>query len=265
MTFSNWLFGTMDNPAISGQWGALHITTLLICVGLIFAFYYTVKASKNKDKAKRIIVYSLVGLIAFFEIMSRIVYIIKLYVLKTPDMQGLDMLWIIIPKPWCAVSCWVLIASVFVNKKFFYNYASLSALICSVIFFAYPGVGFNNQYILFDNLYSITTHALLLTTSITLITLKFTEFKYREIWKVGIAFAATFMYGLLQIYVLKTQLDPMYFMPNGDIQAGILKISYGLYLFLYIAFILVYVNAFYLIQDRESVKGFFSSLKSRLK
>ena len=46
-------------------------------------------------------------------------------------------------------------------------------------------------------------------------------------------------------------------MPNGDIQADILKISYGLYLCLYILLIVVYVNVFHLIGDKAAVKAFF--------
>ena len=75
--------------------------------------------------------------------------------------------------------------------------------------------------------------------------------------KLAICFALTFVYGLVQIFILKTQEDPMYFMPNGDIQADILKISYGLYLFLYILLIVVYVNVFHIIGDKAAVKAFF--------
>ena len=55
----------------------------------------------------------------------------------------------------------------------------------------------------------------------------------------------------------------MYFMPNGDIQADILKISYGLYLTLYIALILVYVNVFHLIGDRAALKARFGRRKEK--
>ncbi len=262
MSFKDWLFGQIENPWIPKQWGFLHILTLVICIGLIVGFYFIVKKVENKDKTRKIIIIVLASLILFFEVASRVIYAIKRYHLNTPDMNGLNALWIILPKPWCAISCWALIASVIVNKKFFYNYASLSALLCSVIFFAYPGVGYNNKYILWDNLYSISTHALLLTMSITLITLKFAEFKYKELWKFAICFGLTYVYGLIEIYFLKTngvsiQSDPMYFMPGGDIQAGILGISWPLYITLYCVVVIVYINAFYLIQDRESVKKLF--------
>ena len=62
---------------------------------------------------------------------------------------------------------------------------------------------------------------------------------------------------MLEIFVLKIQSDPMYFMPNGDIQAGILNINYGLYLFMYIAFLALYVNVFYLVAEKRRVANVF--------
>ena len=261
MTFSQWLFGGIDNPYKNGRWGLLHIMTLLVCVGCVVGFYFLVKHAKNKDRTRNIIVNSLAGAILFFEVMIRFVYFMKLYYFHQEGTESWSVLWIMIPKPWCAISCWALIACVFVKKAFFYNYASLSALLCSFIFFCYPGVGYNNEILLFDNWYSILTHALLLTTSLTLVVLKFTAFKYKDIWKLAICFVLTYAYGLLQIYVLHTQDDPMYFMPDGDIQADILHISYGLYLTLYILLIVIYVNAFHLIDDRATVKKWFASWK----
>ncbi len=261
MTFAEWMFGGIENPFKAGQWGPLHIAVMICCVLLILGFYFIVKHAKDKEKAKKIIVFTLIGAIIFFEILIRYVRIVKLYCLHQPEMEGLDLTWIMLPRPWCAVACLTLIASVFVKKPFFYNYASLSALLCSFIFFCYPGVGFNNVYLIFDNWYSILTHALLLTTSITLIVLKYTSFKFNELWKVAICFLLTFIYGLIQIYVLKIHPDPMYFMPNGDIQAGILHISYGLYLALYIVLFLAYVITPYILDDKETFKGFMARLK----
>ena len=76
----------------------------------------------------------------------------------------------------------------------------------------------------------------------------------------------------LQIFVLNDKIspvldiktpEPMYFMPDGDIQADILKIPYALYLAGYIFLIVVYVNAFYLISDRKNVKQYFLKIFSR--
>ncbi len=256
MTFEQWFFGLIDNPRVEKQWGLFHILTLVFCVVCIFAFNFIVKHSKNKQKASKIIIITLVSLILFFEIARRIMLLGRKYFYN----DGTTLIWIMLPRPWCAIACWAIIASVIVNKKFFYNYASLSALLCSFIFFCYPGVGYNNQYMLFDNIYSIFTHALLLISSITLITLKFTEFRYKDFWKFFVCLILTYVYGFIEIYVLKIYEDPMYFMPNGDIQADILKISYGLYIVLYVLLILVYTNAFYLIQDRKNVKNYLNNL-----
>ena len=261
MSFSQWLFGGIENPYKSGQWGILHISVMLSCIALILLFRVIAIKSRNRECAKKRIIFSLVGLIAFFEIMIRFVQCVKLYCLHLPEMSGITMLWILLPKPWCAISCWALIASVFIKKAFFYNFASLSALLCSVIFFVYPGVGFNNEYLLFENWYSILTHALLLTTSITLMVFKYADFKYKTLWKVAICFLLTFVYAFIEIFVLHLHADPMYFMPNGDIQADILRLDYGLYLFGYIALILVYINTAHMIGDRETVKSFFAKLK----
>ena len=264
MSFSQWLFGGIENPFKAGQWGPIHIAVMISCVALIIVFNLIVKHSHNKDAAKKIIVYALVGAIAFFEIMIRFVRCVNLYYFHQQGMEGVTLLWIMLPRPWCAISCWALIASVFVKKTFFNNYASLSALLCSVIFFIYPGVGFNNVHLLFDNWYSILTHALLLTTSITLMTFKYADFKYKLLWKVAVCFLLTFGYAFIEVFVLHIHTDPLYFMPNGDIQAGILRISYGLYLFGYIALILIYINTAHMIGDKETVKKFFARRKGEI-
>ena len=264
MTFSQWLFGGIDNPFKAGQWGPLHIATLVTCAALIIIFSFLVKYAHNRQRVRKIIFSCLLGAILFFEIMMRFVRCMNLYYFHQPGMEGITLTWILVPRPWCAISCWVLMASIFVKKPFFYNFASLSALLCSIVFFVYPGVGYNNVYLLFENWYSILTHALLLTTSITMMTLGYTDFQYKDFWKTAICFVLTFVYAFLEIYVLQIHPDPLYFMPDGDIQADILKISYGLYLFLYILVLVIFVNVPYLICDKENRKRLFGKTKQHI-
>lgn len=246
MTFYEWITSSYSpNPSVNGQWGLLHILTLVACAGIILTLTFIFR--KKSVPTKRIVIFSLVGLILLFELTRRC-----LNIYKTTDYSFHSILHIMLPRPWCAISCWALILSTFINKKFFYNIASITALLCAIIFFAYPGVGFNNKYILFENLYSIVTHALLLVTSITLITLNFTKFEYKTIWKELICYAVIFAYAFLEIFVLKIEGDPLYFMPEGDIQE-ILGVPYAVYLLLYISFIIIYTNIFYLIGDRKNV------------
>lgn len=127
----------------------------------------------------------------------------------------------------------------------------MCALICAIIFFAYPSVGFNDRYILFENLYSISTHALLFILSVTLIALGFTDFRYKREGRLGafselIGLAAVFLYAFAEIYLLKIEPDPLYFMPDNEVQA-FLCVGYGAYLFIYVGFLTVYFNLFYLI------------------
>lgn len=245
MSFIDWIYSSYPNPGINGQWGWLHIVTLIVCIVLIVGLTFLFR--KRSEKARRIVLWVLVSLILVFEISRRVINFCK-----TTDYSWQNVLYILFPRPWCAIACWTIIFAAIFNKKFFYNFASMTALICALIFFAYPGVGFNNQYILFENLYSICTHSLILVTSILLITLKFTKFEYKTIWKETIYYAIILAYCLIEIYALKIEADPMYFMPGNDVQE-ILGVSYGLYLPLYIVFMLVYFNIFYLIDDRKNV------------
>ncbi len=257
MTFKEWLFSSYDNPSISGQWGLGHIITLISCIALIVVIGIVMRG--RSLKSRRIVLYSLVGVIFAFEIARRVINFCKGV---APNVH--DILYTLLPRPWCAIACWSLIISIFVNKKWFYNFASITALLCALIFFAYPGVGFNNKYILFENLYSICTHSLLLVTSISLITMHFTSFKYKGAWRELICIAVVYIYSILEIYVLKISGDPLYFMPGNDI-LKILGVSWGVYLVIYILFMLVYLNTFYLIDDRSTVKSVFARKQKEIK
>ncbi|MGN1207962.1 MAG: hypothetical protein ACI4TI_00640 [Christensenellales bacterium] len=238
MSFNDWIFSKFPNPSINGRWGALHICVLLACVALIVTISFVFK-NKN-EKSKRVVLFVLVGLILFFELTRRSINLIA-----TSDYGIQNILHILLPRPWCAISCWTLILAPIINKKFYYNFASITSFLCALIFFAYPGVGFNNQYILFENLYSIATHSLLLITSLVLITLKFIDFNYKTCYKEFLCYVFTLGYSLIEIFVLKIEDDPMYFMPNNDVME-VLGISYPIYLLIYVAFLLFYFNLFYL-------------------
>ena len=250
MSFSDWINSSYPNPGIDGQLGWLHITVLIFCIGLIVAFALIFR--KRSLKTRKIVLWCLVGTILFFEITRRIINLVKM----NGGGNFNDYLYTLLPRPWCAIACWSLIIATVFNKKFLYNFASMTSLLCALVFFAYPGAGFNNQYILFENLYSISTHSLLLVTSISLITLKFTKFEYKNIWKEGICLAVILAYVFLEIYGLKIESDPMYFMPGNDVM-DIFGVGYSTYLAIYIIFVIIYFNVFYLIDDRKNVVARF--------
>ena len=244
MTFSDWIFSRYPaNSSRDGQWMFPHILTLCICVALtvFFALFFR-KKSKN---ARTWVIKGLVIGILVLEMLRRII--------NYADGDAVNLfttLFLILPRPWEAISCWLLIASVFVDKKFMYNFSAINALLCAVIFFAYPMKGFDSRYLLFENWYYILTYSLLLVTSVTMMTLGFTDFRYkRKTFKNGfmgeaIAFGCLFVYAIFEIFVLGIANDPMGFMPQG-LWARTLGLPYGVYLTLYIVALAAWVNAFY--------------------
>lgn len=254
MSFKDWLFTNYPAASKVQPWGVLHILTLVLCIAAIVGIALCLR-NKSK-KAKRILLWVLVGLILFFEIARRVINLINL-----SNWTLNNVLYMLLPRPWCAISCWALIIAAIFKKRFLYNFASISALLCAIIFFAYPGVGFKSPYLLFDDLYSIVTHALLLITSISLITLGFTEFRYKKFWKVALCFVVLFAYAFLEIYVLKIEADPLYFMPGNDI-IEIFGFSHGLYLIIYTAFLLLFVNLFFIINEAKRKNARTKNLKN---
>jgi len=247
MDFLDWLYSSYPNPHIEGAWGWLHITVLLLCATFIVCSYFLLK--NKSEKTKRIVLAVLAGIILFFEISRRIINMVK-----TTDYSANNILRILLPRPGCAISCWLVMLAVIINKKYFYNFTTITGILCGTIFFAYPGAGFNNELILFENLYSIVTHSLFFVSCICFITFKFTDFKYKDCWKELICFAVLLIYVFLEIYVLKTESDPFYFMPNNDVQE-IFGVGYSLYLPLYLVFVIIYANLFYIIHKPKKNKN----------
>lgn len=244
MKFIEWLYSSYPNPNIDGEWGILHIITLVSIVAIIVTS--TLLLKNKSDKTKRIVLWVMCAIIIFFEITRRVINLCK-----TTDYSALNIFKILLPRPGCAISGWLVVIALIVNKKFFYNFASIVSILCGTIFFAYPGVGFNNEFILFENLYSIVAHSMFYMVGICFVTYKLTDFKYKDSWKELMCILVLLAYTFLEI-ILKIEADPFYFMINNDIQ-DIFGMSYALYLPLYIIFVCVYTNLFYLIGDRKNI------------
>lgn len=239
MTFTEWFFGKIQNNSIKGQWGPLHISVLVGCIGLIILL--TAIFRNKSTKPRKIVLYSLVSFLILLEVSRRIKNLIAM-----EEFVWNDFLYIMLPRPFCAISSFSIIFSTFSKSTNYKNFASIISLICAVIFFAYPEAGFNSQYITFEQFYSICTHALLLVVSIILVTLRFTNFNYKTVWKELILLGVVYAYAFLEIYVLNIATDPLYFMPNNDVQ-NVLGVGYGLYLIFYISFLAIFTSSYYII------------------
>ena len=139
-----------------------------------------------------------------------------------------------------------------INKKWFYNFASMVSILCATIFFAYPGAGFTKGVILFENFYSIVTHSLMLVGAYLIVTLKIAKFNYKNIKWEAVSLGTLIIYSLLEMFVLKKnangdplEYDPFYIMPNNEVQEVIGINNYVLFFILYVLFIATYLCAFY--------------------
>lgn len=250
MSFKDWLFSNRPKDFIleSQPWGVLHIVVLLLTVAFIVTI--SILLRKKDKKIKFNILFSMAMMILFFELTRRGINLCrKEYINSTGDLDWRSLAAIILPRPWCAISCWMIISSVFVDKKFFYNFTAITALLNACIFFSYPLAGFKN-HIAFEEVYSIGTHILLLTSSVLMITFKFTDFRYNrgseKFWKELVCLLVVFIYGGLET-ILKIELDPLYFLPKNDV-IQVLQIPYPVYLIMYVVFIFgIWCNSFYLI------------------
>ena len=266
MTFKDWLFSNRPEgfELKSEPWGMLHIAVLLAVIFVIVLASVLLKNSSKKSKYYVLVIIAVV--IAFFEIARRIINFTKGTFISDDNVVDIrGIIQVLIPRPWCAISCWVIVASIFVKKKFFYNFAAITALLNAVIFFSYPAAGFKN-HIAFEEVYSIITHCMLLTGSILLITLGFTDFRYKRekdsVLSELIAIVVVFVYAGLEI-LFKIEGDPLYFMPGNDI-LDILGLPYIVYLILYFVFVFgIWCNSFYLINNL-SIKNKINSLKRSL-
>ena len=116
MTFKQWLYGNdFNNPKIDGQWGTLHIITLIICVLLMVGI--TLLFRKKDEKTKRIVLIVIASILLFFEITRRIINITN-----PITFTKYNLLWVLLPRPGCAISVWLVILAPIIHKKWFYNF-----------------------------------------------------------------------------------------------------------------------------------------------
>lgn len=243
MTIHDWIFSLYPpDSIIQGQWGPLHIITLILCAALIVGVAYGFR-SKSKE-ARQTVILVLAAVILLFEVTRRIINFSRgygwewNYVLRT-----------LLPRPWCAISCWLTMAAAITKKRILYNVSTMNGLLCALVFFAYPSVGFNDRYILFENVYSISTHSLLLISSVLMMLFGLTHFsvKRSSLIKEVAVIVGIFAYAFIEVFLLHIEPDPLFFMPNSEVQT-ILGLPYGWYLVVYTLFLLFYFSLFYVIQ-----------------
>lgn len=240
MTLHDWIYSVYPADAvINGRWGALHISVILLCVALIAV----VSRLRHKDENLRTRVIQVLAICIFaLEAARRVIN------LSRGVADPLALARVLLPRPWCAISCWMVIGAAFVKKKTFYSFTAMNALLNALVFFAYPNVGFNHRVILFENFYSIATHALLLISSVSMITLGLTDYRMekKQMLTMGAMLAGVYAYATVEI-LLGIEPDPLMFLPGSEVQ-DFLGVGYAPFLLIYISFLCVYFGSFFLVQ-----------------
>ena len=80
-------------------------------------------------------------------------------------------------------------------------------------------------------------------------TLGLTKFELTKgnLLKEAIGLILVFAYSFIEIFLLKIEKDPMYFMADNEVQA-FLGVDYTAYLFIYVIFLAFYFSLFHIVQ-----------------
>lgn len=249
MTFKQWLFSELPNPHHSPY-------TIWYGLALIFIVSFVIISTillKNKSqRTKRNVLLILVLILTSFELIRRGV---NLY--KTTDYSLHNTLHILLPRPGCAISGWLVIFATLSDKKWFYTFAAQIGLLCGLIFFISPGAGFNRELIQFEEVYSMVSHILFFTCSICFVTYQLAEFKFKYIRSQALCFMTLICYVAFEM-ITKIESDPFCILPNGDVHSILSGLPYWAFAVIAFAFLVIFFTSFYLINDRKAVNKFLN-------
>ncbi len=218
-----------------------HLITLAIVLvaTLLVVFIF----NKKSMKAKRTFLWIMVSILLVLEITSRVVHFIK---------GGDFFSSTVIPMHFCSIMVWMIIIATFTNNKHMYTLSAMGGLIATIAFLLYPSVGFNKEVLKFSQYYSIISHSIGFVVSIFLITGGFASFKLKNIWIGAVFLVANYIYAFLLNYWLMPNNNFMYYSEN------LLPVPFGVWILIYILFVLTYFSSFYFVtylKDRKRKKS----------
>ena len=207
------------------------IITVVLCVLLTLIFY------KKSQKTKQKLFYVFGWIFLTLEVLSRIVNL-----LTEENFTFLKVLEILLPMHICSVMVWVFIIAIFSKNKTLINFSVIGGIIATIAFLLYPAVGLNRKFMSFTCLYSTISHMLGFVCCILLMTLRFSKFKIKEIYKIFICFAVMFLWGAILNNLIFPGADYMY-LRNDPLE---LNLPFH-YQWLYLIILVFYTLIFYLV------------------
>lgn len=249
MTFKQWLFSELPNPKCS-PYNWMYIVALVFLVGFVVGS--TLLLKNKSQKQKRNVMFVVAAVILFFELSRRVVNLCK-----ETEWTLHNVLHILLARPGCAISAWLAMLAVVINKRWAYAFASLICLLCGTGFFASPGAGFDRELVQFEEVFSMVEHVGFYLMALCFVTYRLAEFRFADMGKIGICF------GALAVYVFALikggiEHDPFLFLPNSDVHQILGGMNYPTFLTLYIVFVVLFFGAFFVVNDRKVVAAQFN-------
>ncbi|MDD4351090.1 MAG: YwaF family protein [Clostridia bacterium] len=208
MTFIDWLFGNGISRLDPSEYmyKTKHIITLLLVVllSVILALVFR----KNK-KGQRIVLNSIIGILIFFEITSRIFEMINL------DSYTFQTIYeVLMPCHFCSIVVVSIIIAYLIKWQPLINVSVVGGFLATLVFLLYPAVGFNTNIITFSQLYSISSHSLGFIFCVLMVSYKKVDLDIKKIYQPIIYYAGAVLYGVFLNFVLYPGSNYMYFVKN---------------------------------------------------
>lgn len=187
---------------------------------------------KKSEKTKRIVLWVFFGIFLTFEILARVMGIIK----------GGDIAKTILPMHFCSIMVWFIIISIAFNKKSLYSISAIGGLLATTAYLVYPAVGLNVEVINFSAFYSIFSHSLGFVISVWLLACGFTSYKFKDIWTSLTFTGVVLIYSAILNFVIYPGENYMYYVENPfPFEIG------AWFQVLYALVIITYISSFYVI------------------
>lgn len=213
-------------------YGFNHILTLVLTI--VFATFLVLYFKNKTEKSKYRVITVIAGILLFFEILHRVVSLIK----------GKDFITTMVPLHFCSIMVWIMIVAVFSKSKHLLSLAAIGGFLATVSYLAYPAVGLNAITIKFSDFYSIFSHCLGFVLSVYLLFSGFVSYKWKDIWMSFAFLVFVFIYSAIFNFVVYPGSNYMYYVesPFSFIKAPYFQIAF-------LAVVLIYIFSFYIVYN----------------
>lgn len=208
MTLVDWILGRgiVKLPQSEYLYKTKHIVTLILVA--ITAISLAVAFRKNK-KGQKITLHTIIGIMLFFEIISRVVNLIKL-----DEVTFTSLYKVIMPCHFCSIVVITLLIGFYTKWQPLRNGSIVAGFLATTVFLLYPSVGFNTNIITLSQAYSIISHSLGFIVCVLMVTYKEVDFSMNKIHHTLIYFGAAILYMLFLNMVLLKGSNYGYFMED---------------------------------------------------